>query len=106
MVASLLSYCGHQVRTAHSGADALHQALAFRPQLVFLDIGLPDMPGTEVASAMRKLPELAGVRLVALSGYGQERDRHDALAAGFDQHLTKPATFEALEAAVRKLDAP
>lgn len=106
MVASLLGYCGHDVRTAHTGGDAVRLALAFRPQLVFLDIGLPDMPGTEVASAMRKLPELAGIRLVALSGYGQERDRNDALAAGFDQHLTKPATFEALEAAVRELDAP
>lgn len=106
MVASLLGFSGHQVATAHTGADALRQALAFRPQLVFLDIGLPDMPGTEVASAIRRLPELDGIRLVALSGYGQARDRDNALAAGFDRHLTKPATFEALEAAVRELDAP
>lgn len=106
MVASLLSFCGHEVVTAHTGTDAIRLALAFRPHLVFLDIGLPDMPGTEAASAMRKLPELAGVRLVALSGYGQERDRENALAAGFDRHLTKPATFEALEAAVRDLHLP
>ena len=99
-------FSGHDVVTAHTGADAIGQALAFRPHLVFLDIGLPDMPGTEVASAIRRLPELAGIRLVALSGYGQERDRDNALAAGFDRHLTKPATFEALEAAVGELDAP
>jgi signal transduction histidine kinase len=100
MVASLLEFAGHEVRVAHSGAAAIAQALAFRPHIVFLDIGLPDMSGTEAASAMRKLPELAGIRLVALSGYGQDRDRADAIAAGFDRHLTKPAMFEALTAAV------
>lgn len=106
IVASLLSYCGHEVAIAHTGAEAIRLALEFRPHLVFLDIGLPDLPGTEVARAMRKLPALAGVRLVALSGYGQERDRDNALAAGFDRHLTKPATFEALQAAIHELDAP
>jgi CheY-like chemotaxis protein len=100
MVASLLEFAGHEVRVAHSGAAAIAQALAFRPHIVFLDIGLPDMSGTEAASAIRKLPELAGIRLVALSGYGQDRDRADAIAAGFDRHLTKPAMFEALTAAV------
>lgn len=103
MVASLLAYCGHEVALAHSGGAAISEALAFRPSLVFLDIGLPDMSGSDAAAAMRKLPELAGVRLVALSGYGQERDRAKALAAGFDRHLTKPATFEALERTIREL---
>jgi signal transduction histidine kinase len=104
MVASLLEFSGHRVSTAHSGAEAIAQAKAAPPDIVFLDIGLPDMSGMQAARAMRRLPELDGTRLVALSGYGQESDRENALAAGFDDHLTKPATLEALSAAIGELD--
>ncbi len=103
MVASLLEYSGHSVVTAHSGADAIARARAEPPDIVFLDIGLPDMSGMQAASAMRRLPELDRTRLVALSGYGQDSDREKALAAGFDHHLTKPATLETLSAAIAEL---
>jgi CheY-like chemotaxis protein len=103
MVASLLEFSGHRVSTAHSGAEAIAQARAAPPDIVFLDIGLPDMSGMQAASAMRRLPELDGTRLVALSGYGQQSDRENALAAGFDHHLTKPATLETLRAAITEL---
>lgn len=103
MVASLLEYTGHCVATAHCGAEAIAQARSSPPDIVFLDIGLPDMSGMDVARALRGLPELDRTRLVALSGYGQESDREKALAAGFDQHLTKPATLETLRAVISGL---
>ncbi|GAB2842429.1 hypothetical protein GCM10027277_07000 [Pseudoduganella ginsengisoli] len=103
MVASLLEFSGHHVTTAHNGADAIALAQEAPPDIVFLDIGLPDMSGMQAASAMRRLPALDGTRLVALSGYGQESDREKALAAGFDHHLTKPATLETLRAAIGEL---
>ncbi|SFU59024.1 ATP-binding response regulator [Pseudoduganella namucuonensis] len=103
IVASLLRYAGHEVTVAHTGGEALDQAAAGVPDVVFLDIGLPGMSGIEVAAEMRRMPQLAATRLVALSGYGQASDRSKSLAAGFDLHLTKPATFEALSDALRAI---
>jgi two-component system CheB/CheR fusion protein len=81
---------GHRTRTAFNGPDALAIAAGFLPEVVMLDIGLPEMDGLEVARRLRAMPELAGVLLVAMTGYGSDSDRERARAAGFDHYLVKP----------------
>jgi len=103
IIASLLQLAGHETQVAHRGIDAIEAAQAMRPDVVFLDIGLPDMRGEEAASRIRALPELAGTKLVALSGYGQDEDRATAIEAGFDLHLTKPVTLDILSATIARL---
>ena len=89
---------GHEVYTANGGREALEQAAALRPELVLLDIGMPDMNGYEVARELRRLPWGAEVRLVALSGWGQPSDRQRSAEAGFDEHLVKPVDLGTLDA--------
>ncbi len=96
MLTLLLRARGHDVRAAHSGPAALEEAVAFRPEAVVLDIGLPGMDGYEVARRLRRLPEVRGALLVALTGYAQEEDRRRARAAGFDQYLVKPVEPDVL----------
>jgi two-component system, chemotaxis family, CheB/CheR fusion protein len=84
------------VRTAGDGSTALEAAGVFQPEVILLDIGLPGMSGYEVATQLRQLPGMASVFLVALTGYGQERDRDLSRRAGFDQHLTKPVDHQML----------
>jgi CheY-like chemotaxis protein len=81
---------------AHDGLQALALAASMRPDVVLMDIGLPEMDGYEVARRIRELPGLADVRLIAVTGYGQETDKQAALAAGFQWHLVKPVNPEEL----------
>jgi two-component system, chemotaxis family, CheB/CheR fusion protein len=81
---------GFEVVSANNGAAAVRMAAEFRPGVVLLDIGLPDMDGFKVARELRQIPELANSFIVALSGYGAAQDKVLAREAGFDQHLTKP----------------
>jgi CheY-like chemotaxis protein len=99
-LALLLSLDGHETKAVNSAQAALQFAESFKPDVVLLDIGLPEMDGYEVASRLRKLTELNGVRLIALTGYGQCEDRERAKAVGFDDHLVKPVEFQALERAL------
>ena len=92
-LAELLEMYGHTVRTAYTGAQAIERTLEFTPDIVFLDIGLPDMSGYEVAGKLRQLPIPQQFLLVALTGYGQEHDRQTALQAGFNEHFAKPVDF-------------
>jgi CheY-like chemotaxis protein len=96
-LAALLSLQGHEVRVARSGPAALEMVSDYRPDLVFLDIGMPGMDGYEVARRMRQVPGLAKVRLVALTGWGQHEDRRRSAQAGFDEHLVKPVEAKVLE---------
>ena len=93
MLAELLTIDGHDVKVAYSGQQALERAAQFQPAYVFLDIGLPDMSGYQVATRMRELPGLENAFLIALTGYGQARDRELAMNAGFDEHVVKPMDF-------------
>jgi PAS domain S-box-containing protein len=102
-LAMLLRLQGHEVRVAHNGASALEVASAFRPALIFLDIGMPAMDGYEVACRMRQIPGLENTVLAALTGWGQQADRHRTLKAGFDYHLVKPLQPEALESLLAAL---
>ncbi|USX23852.1 response regulator [Oxalobacteraceae bacterium OTU3REALA1] len=91
---ALLEFKGHAVGVAHDGPQALATAGSLLPQVVFLDIGLPGMSGYEVARALRAMPALDGVTLIALTGWGTDADRLKTDAAGFDHHLTKPVSFD------------
>jgi CheY-like chemotaxis protein len=93
----LLELAGHEVRVAHHGRAALSLAQAFRPDVALLDIGMPDLSGYEVAQELRREPWGRGIQLIALTGWGQEKDRRQALEAGFNQHLTKPIDPDQLE---------
>nr|WP_307733012.1 ATP-binding protein [Massilia agri] len=96
-LSALLSHAGHSAPVANDGHQALRMLTSFQPHVVFLDLGMPGMSGYEVAAAIRRDPGNAGVRLVALTGWGGEADRERTAQAGFDRHLTKPATAEAIE---------
>jgi PAS domain S-box-containing protein len=102
-LATLLRLHGHDVRVAHSGAAALAAASSFRPNMVFLDIGMPDMDGHEVARLMRQQPGLEKVVLAALTGWGQEDDRSRTTASGFDHHLVKPLEPNTLQSLLEDL---
>jgi PAS domain S-box-containing protein len=96
-LAMLLEILGHRVETSNDAASALSRAPVFQPDLVLLDVGLPNMNGYEVARALRAQPSMRESTLVACTGYGQEDDRRKAREAGFDHHLVKPVHMEDLE---------
>jgi signal transduction histidine kinase/ActR/RegA family two-component response regulator len=97
-LSALLQLKGHEVRVAHDGEQAVRLAADFRPDLAFLDIGMPRMDGYQAAQALRALPGMDKLRLVALTGWGAAQDRARSRAAGFDQHLLKPAFPEQVQA--------
>ena len=92
----LLRLAGHEVRVAHRGQAAIELARQFHPDTAVLDIGMPDLSGYDVARALRREPWAATLRLIALTGWGQQQDRQQALEAGFDHHLVKPVDPERL----------
>ena len=102
----LFTRMGQQVAQAENGAAALDAARTFHPEIVFCDIGLPDMDGYAVARAMRADPALDGATLVALTGYGQPEDRDRAFKAGFDRHLTKPISYDQLANLLLEIHGP
>jgi PAS domain S-box-containing protein len=101
----LLQLQGHAAHIAHNGEQALALASATPPDAVFLDIGLPDLNGYEVAQRLRALPALRRTLLVALTGWGTQEDRARSRASGFDRHLTKPAELAAVEQLLREAAA-
>jgi CheY-like chemotaxis protein len=102
-LSALLAIMGHTAPVAADGHQALRMMAGFRPHVVFLDIGMPGMSGYEVAQAVRSDPQFDDVRLVALTGWGGAADRARSREAGFDAHLTKPATVAAIESALARL---
>ena len=92
----MLDLKGHEVHEADTGPRGFEQVMALQPDVAIVDIGLPGYDGYEVARRVRAEPRAAGIRLVALTGYGQEEDRRNALRAGFDWFLVKPADINAL----------
>lgn len=103
----LLDALGHEPLVANTGASALHCAAERRPDLILLDLGLPDLDGCEVARLLRLQPDGPSLRIVALTGWGQPEDRARTAAAGFDGHLVKPLSREALESLLAALaDVP
>ena len=105
MLAALLEVQGHTVSVAYDAAGALARAKAERPDVLLLDIGLPDMDGYQLARRLRSQPESAGAMLVALTGYGQAQDREEAQAAGFDHYLVKPADLNHVNEVLAQAEA-
>jgi PAS domain S-box-containing protein len=105
-LALLLRLQGHEVRVAHDGLTALEMANGYRPEVVFLDLGMPGMDGYEVARRMRQQPGLEKVVLAALTGWGQQEDRRRTSEAGFDHHLVKPPEPKALQVLLDALPKP
>jgi len=97
---TMLAYSGHDVRVAHGGVEALTAAREFAPNVMILDLGMPEMDGYAVARAVRSDPKIASTRLIALSGYGQPDDRRRTADVGFDEHLVKPVEHDVLNAAL------
>jgi PAS domain S-box-containing protein len=96
-LAMLLRILGNEVETAHNGRSAFQAFVEFRPSVVLLDLGMPDMSGYEVARRLRELPQFQPVKLVALTGWGQDDDRRKTHEAGFDDHMIKPVNVDALQ---------
>ena len=90
MLAELLSVCGHEVKVAANGREALEVIAATAPDVALVDIGLPDLDGCEVARRVRNRADGRRLQLVALTGHAEEEDRRMALDAGFDAFLVKP----------------
>jgi CheY-like chemotaxis protein len=105
MTAQVLQMYGLDVQVAYGGSEGIATVRTSRPDLVFLDIGMPEMDGYQVAAAVRADDKLSDVRLVALTAWGDEASRTKARAVGFDMHLTKPANIvELLQIAGVKLE--
>jgi two-component system CheB/CheR fusion protein len=102
----LLKSAGHEVHTALTGPDGVKCVATFQPEVVVLDIGLPEMDGYEVARRVRELPGGENIMLIALTGWGQPDDRRRATDAGFDYHLTKPVELGMLTDLLNRTDRP
>ena len=104
LLGTLVTAFGYDARVAYDAPSALTEAKRFRPQLALIDIGLPVVDGFELAQQMVQHPLLKTTNLIALTGYGQERDRQASAAAGFAAHLVKPVDAEELRKVLRSLE--
>jgi len=102
---SLLELKGHRVRGAADGRAALDAIARKKPDVAFVDIGLPDVDGYAIAREVRARPGMESVVLVALTGYGQPDDQAEALSAGFDLHVTKPIAADHLDRVLSEFEA-
>jgi len=96
LLGGLLELQGYQIEVASDATGALAIAERWKPEVVVLDLGLPEVDGWELARMLRQLPGLAGARIVALTGYGSEHDRVRSREAGIDVHLLKPVEISQL----------
>lgn len=103
MLVTFLTMEGHAVQVAYDGREAIHAFKATAPQVVLLDIGMPDMDGYEVARFIRHLPAGQSVKLVAMTGWGQLEDKARARDAGFNEHMTKPVEPNELSTLLKRL---
>jgi CheY-like chemotaxis protein len=104
-LAKVMELMGHEVRTAYSGEEAVIAAATFQPELVLLDIGMPNVNGYDACRAIREQPRGEQIFVIALTGWGQERDRRRTEEAGFDDHLVKPVDPDVLARLLASLPA-
>lgn len=102
-LALLLNLMGHEVRTAQNGREAVAIAATFRPELILMDLGMPEMNGYDACRQLRAAADGAETLIVALSGWGQDRHRKATREAGFDRHLVKPIGNDALRSLLEDL---
>jgi PAS domain S-box-containing protein len=103
---ALLEAMGHEVRVVYGGEQAVETAREFRPDVVFLDLGMPNVNGFEACRRMRAEPAGAGMVIIAQTGWGQEQDRRRTHEAGFDHHIVKPIDWDALEVLLTGIVSP
>ena len=101
----MLRMSGNEMRIVYNGLQAVEEAAAFRPDIILLDIGMPQINGYEAARRIRQQRWGKDMVLVALTGWGQDEDKQRATAAGFDQHFTKPINPTDLEQLLANLQA-
>ena len=101
-LATLLSLTGDETRVAYDGVEALETAAVFKPDVMFLDLGLPKVNGYEVARKVRQSPGGDKILLIALTGWTLEADPQSSMAAGFDEHWIKPMDYFALACVLAK----
>jgi two-component system CheB/CheR fusion protein len=106
MLETYLKLCGHEVRVARDGEEGFKSILEERPAMALIDIGLPKLNGYDLARRVREQLPGADIVLVALTGYGRPEDRQAVMAAGFDEHIVKPAKRGDLESVIRRFDKP
>jgi len=99
----MLEMLGHKVQIATDGPTAIEAAKSFDPEIIILDIGIPEMNGYETCQAMQQYPILQNAIFVAHTGWGQKEHRERSKEAGFDYHLVKPVNFEALKSIISTL---
>jgi DNA-binding response OmpR family regulator len=100
MLGEFLTIMGHDVRVVYDGREALRALPEFAAQVVLLDIGLPELDGWEVARRMREVQRTALLRIIAVTGYGEDKDHQRSRRAGIDHHVVKPANPRVLEALI------
>jgi len=103
-LAMLLKMTGHQTQTANDGVAAVKAAEAFLPDVVLLDIGLPKLNGFDACRQIRQHPWGRAMKIVALTGWGQEGDQREATEAGFDAHMLKPVDYRNLMTVLASMD--
>lgn len=96
LMREILDMQGHQIIEAHDGSEALLQAELANPDLILLDVNMPVLNGFEVLERLRATPQLASIKVIALTAYAMRGDREKALQAGFDGYLTKPIDIQTL----------
>ena len=101
-IALMLESLGHETCTAKDGLEALKIAEKSRPEVILMDLGMPVLNGYETAKRLREMPWGKDIHLIALTGWGQEKDRQRTQEAGFDDHLVKPVALEALQCCLKK----
>ena len=105
MMTAMLAQWGYDARPAADGHAALAAAEIFSPEVVLLDLGLPDIDGYDVAQRLRARPWASATRIYAVTGRGQERDRRRSMASGLDDHLVKPIDPDALRQRLSRVGA-
>jgi CheY-like chemotaxis protein len=101
MLVEALAANGHETCVAHDAPSGLAACADFKPSVALLDIGLPGMDGHALADRLRTLPGMEALRIVAVTGYGDQTYRRRSRSAGFDRHLVKPVDLAALERMLR-----
>ena len=105
-LSALLEMQGYYVQVAHDGIEALNDAVAFKPQVIFLDIAMPDMNGYETADALRRMPGFEDITIIALTGWDAESDRVKSGGTKFNHLLTKPVQVEKINELLSSLNFP
>ena len=104
-LAEMLTIMGNETRTAHDGLEAVEVAERFRPEVMFLDVGMPKLDGYEVTRLLRARDWAKGVFIFALTGWGQASDRERSREAGCDGHLVKPVHLADLKRQLAEIPA-